>query len=203
MAVVPQSAGDLSAAGVLQEAFAGRWRRGTRVQRVWDLSHATWFTLMGLGGGVFILARLLNLSHDLGLWFGLPAVDIVSFVVISVGGLILITDLGKPLRFLRALVNVRTSWISRGAVADFVFLVLGALLILPNLKIGQATPFSALPWTSEAATGLGKTLEGIAILAAILVTFYAGAVLAAPRSVPYWNSTLVPGQFLISSAAMS
>ncbi len=30
--------------------IAGQWRMQTRVQRVWDASHATWFTLMGIGG---------------------------------------------------------------------------------------------------------------------------------------------------------
>ena len=203
MVDILQSADISKTAVVPQEAFAGRWRMRTRVQRVWGVSHATWFTLMGLGGGLFILARLLNLSHDLGLWFGLPAVDIVSFVVIAIGGLILLADLGKPFRFLRALLNVRTSWISRGAVADFVFLILGALLVLPNLKIGGAMPFAALPWQSEAINGAGRTLEVISILAAVVVTFYAGSVLAAPKSIPYWNSPLVPAQFLLSSAAMS
>ncbi|MFQ5914861.1 MAG: DmsC/YnfH family molybdoenzyme membrane anchor subunit [Nitrospinota bacterium] len=183
--------------------FSGQWRMRNRVQRVWDIPHATWFTLMGIGGGVFVLSRLMGISHDLGLWFGLPAVDIVSFVVIGIGGLVLIADLGKPFRFIRALINVRTSWISRGAIADFVFLILATLLILPNLKIGSAMPLSALPWESEAISGLGRFFEFISIVAAIVVMFYAGAVLSDPKSIPYWNSPLVPAQFLLSSFAMS
>lgn len=183
--------------------IAGQWRMQTRVQRVWDAPHATWFTLMGIGGGLFVLARLMGLSHELGLWFGLPAVDIVSFLAIGVGGLILLADLGKPFRFLRALLNVRTSWISRGAVADFVFLVLATLLILPGLKLGSAAPFAGLPWGPEATSGLGRLFEGISILAAIVVMFYAGAVLSDPKSIPYWNSPLVPTQFVLSSAATS
>ncbi|MDP6619935.1 MAG: hypothetical protein QGG90_10940, partial [Nitrospinota bacterium] len=71
-----------------------------------------------------------------------------------------------------------------------MFLVLGALLVLPNLKIGGAMPFAALPWQSEAINGAGRTLEVISILAAVVVTFYAGSVLAAPKSIPYWNSPL-------------
>lgn len=174
-----------------------------RVQRVWDVPHACWFTLMGIGGGLFVISRLMGISHDLGLWFGLPAVEIVSFLAIGVGGLILLADLGKPFRFLRALLNVRSSWISRGAVADFVFLVLATLLILPNLKFGTAMPFSALPWKSEAVSGLGRFLEFVSILAAIIVMYYAGAVLSDPKSIPYWNSLLVPTQFVLSSVAMS
>ena len=183
--------------------IAGQWRMRTRVQRVWDAPHAAWFSLMGIGGGLFILARLMGLSRELGLWFGLPAVDIVSFLAIGVGGMILLADLGKPFRFLRAVLNVRSSWISRGAVADFVFLVLATLLILPGFKIGSAAPFAGLPWGPEAASGLGGLFEGISIVAALVVMFYAGIVLSSPKSIPYWNSPLVPTQFVLSSAATS
>jgi formate-dependent nitrite reductase membrane component NrfD len=104
-----------------------------KVQRVWGVPHATWFTLMGVGGGLFLLTRLLGLEDETGTLFGMPLADLISFVAIAVGGLILIADLGKPMRFIRAVVNPRTSWISRGAIADFVFLIAGGLLVLPSL----------------------------------------------------------------------
>src|SRR5437867_6998186 len=146
-----------------QNVFMDRFVLEPKVQRVWDIPHATWFTLMGLGGGLFIIARLLNLELALGLWLGLPVVDLVSFLAIAVGGLILIADLGKPLRFLRAVLNPRTSWISRGAIADFVFLLVGGLLIIPNLAIGEAHPFSWLPWDASAGNAPGGTLEIVAM----------------------------------------
>ena len=71
------------------------------LQHEWDLYHATWFTLMGVGGGIFLLSRLMRLERGLGVWLGLPVVDLVSFIVISVGGVILLWSLGRPLRFLR------------------------------------------------------------------------------------------------------
>ena len=66
------------------------------LQHEWDLYHATWFTLMGVGGGIFLLSRLMRLERGLGVWLGLPVVDLVSFAVIGVGGLILIWSLGRP-----------------------------------------------------------------------------------------------------------
>ena len=203
MASVAQPGDGRTTVGSSHGDYVGQWRMRPRVQRVWDVPHACWFTLMGIGGGLFVISRLMGISHDLGLWFGLPAVEIVSFLAIGVGGLILLADLGKPFRFLRALLNVRSSWISRGAVADFVFLVLATLLILPNLKFGTAMPFSALPWKSEAVSGLGRFLEFVSILAAMIVMYYAGAVLSDPKSIPYWNSLLVPTQFVLSSVVMS
>ncbi|HSE95221.1 MAG TPA: hypothetical protein VLD61_04980, partial [Methylomirabilota bacterium] len=80
------------------------------LQHEWDLYHATWFTLMGVGGGVFLLSRLLGLADRLGIWLGLPVVDLVSFAAIGVGGLVLLWSLGRPLRVLRALVKPGTSW---------------------------------------------------------------------------------------------
>lgn len=186
-----------------QNVFMDQFTLEPRTQRVWDLNHAVWFTLMGLGGGVFLAGRILNLTDDLGHWLGIPVVDIVSFVAIAVGGLILIADLGRPLQFWRAFANIRTSWISWGAWSDLIFLTVAGLLVLPALNVGGSRPFDGLGWDPDGGDGAGLTLEIVAGIAAVVVMTYAGAVLARPRSIPYWNSVAVPLQFLLSSAAMS
>ena len=173
------------------------------LQHEWDLYHATWFTLMGIGGGIFLLARLLRLERGLGVWLGLPVVDLVSFAVIGVGGLLLVWSLGRPLRFLRAVLRPGTSWISRGAIADFVFVALGGALILPGLTLGSARPFAWLPWDAWASTTAGRVIEGVALAAAVIVIVYAGLVLADKAAVTFWRSWAVPTQFVLSSLAMS
>jgi len=173
------------------------------LQHEWDLYHATWFTLMGIGGGIFLLARLLRVERGLGVWLGLPLVDLVSFAVISAGGLLLIWSLGRPLRFLRAVLKPGTSWISRGALADFIFVVLGGALIVPGLTLGGATPFARLPWDAWASTITGRVIEGVALAAAAIVIVYAGLVLADKAAVTFWRSWAVPAQFVFSSLAMS
>ena len=173
------------------------------LQHEWDLYHATWFTLMGVGGGIFLVARLLRVERALGVWRGLPVVDLVSFVVISVGGLILLWSLGRPLRFLRAVLKPGTSWISRGAIADFIFLVVGGLLILPGLTLGDRTPFAGLPWDPWASTTAGRILEALALVSAVVVIVYAGLVLADQAAVTFWRSWAIPAQFMLSSLAMS
>lgn len=174
-----------------------------RAQHHWGVPHATWFTLMGVGGGIFLLARLLGRQEQLGLWLGVPAVDVVSFVVIAVGGLILISTLGRPLRVLRALARPATSWISRGALADLVFLAAGTLLVLPGLRLGPTTPFAALPWEATPTNALGYGVEAVAMLSAVVVIYYAGQVLADPNAIPYWHSPAIPLQFVLSSLAIS
>ena len=173
------------------------------LQHEWDLYHATWFTLMGVGGGIFLLSRLMRLERGLGVWLGLPVVDLVSFAVIGVGGLILIWSLGRPLRFLRAVLKPGTSWISRGAIADFIFVVLGGALILPGLTLGTARPFAWLPWDAWASTAAGRVIEGVALAAAAIVIVYAGLVLADKAAVTFWRSWAIPTQFVFSSLAMS
>ena len=173
------------------------------LQHEWDLYHATWFTLMGVGGGIFLLSRLLRLERGLGVWLGLPVVDILSFVAIGVGGLILIWSLGRPLRFLRAVLKPGTSWISRGAIADFVFVVLGAVLILPGLTVAGLRPFAWLPWDPWATTTAGRVIEAVALACAAVVIVYAGLVLADKAAVTFWRSWAVPAQFMFSSLAMS
>jgi len=186
---------------VPENVFMDRWVLEPKTQRVWGAPHATWFTLMGVGGGLFILARALDRDADLGHWLGIPLVDWISFVAIAVGGLILIGDLGRPWRAWRAFVNVRRSVISWGAWADLIFLTAGALLVLPDLRIGSARPFESLPWDSNATSASGRTLEIVAMIAALGVMIYAGIVLARPRAIPYWHSPSIPLQFLLSSAA--
>ena len=173
------------------------------LQHEWDLYHATWFTLMGVGGGIFLLSRLLRLERGLGVWLGLPVVDLVSFAVISVGGLLLIWSLGRPLRFLRAVLKPGTSWISRGAIADFIFVALGGALIVPGFAPGATRPFAWLPWDPWASTTLGRVIEGVALASAAIVIVYAGLVLADKAAVTFWRAWAIPTQFVLSSLAMS
>ncbi len=186
-----------------QRAFVDAPLIAPTVQQRWDVPHATWFTLMGIGGGMFLLARLDGLAPRLGLWLGLPVVDLVSLLAIAVGGLILIADLGRPLRFIRAVMRPGTSWISRGAIADFVFLVAGGVLILPGLTLGGVVPFAWLPWAPAGGGAAAKTLEVVALASAAVVTFYAGQVLADHTAIPYWRSPAIPVQFVLSSLATS
>ena len=190
-------------AGGGQNVFMDQFNLEARTQRVWDINHAVWFTLMGVGGGVFLTGRILNLTEGLGSLLGIPTVDVVSFLAIAIGGAILVADLGRPLQFWRAFANVRTSWISWGAWSDLIFLTVAGLLVLPALSLGSSEPFSGLGWDPHGRDGAGLALEIVAGIAAVAVMTYAGAVLARPRSIPYWNSPAVPLQFVLSSAAMS
>jgi formate-dependent nitrite reductase membrane component NrfD len=186
-----------------QNVFMDRWSLEPKTQRVWGGPHATWFTLMALGGGLFIMGRALGAQAGHGTLLGVPMADVISFTTIAIGGLILIGDLGRPLRFWRAFVNVRTSWIAWGAWSDLIFLIAGTVLVLPSVRLGDLQPFGGLPWDAAADTAVGRAIEIVAGLAAVVVMFYAGAVLARPRAIPFWHSVAIPLGFMVSGFAMA
>ena len=171
---------------------AGRWVVEPKPQTVWGVSHASWFFAMGVGGALFI--NRFAFGMELGRLYGVIVADLLSMIVIGIGGLILIADLGKPGRVLRALMNPRTSWISIGAICDFVFLTLAGLWAICDLEWGGARPFADLPWAGNSTLGLAFQI--VAAVAAFIVIIYPGLVLAYSPSIPFWNTTLIPLQFL-------
>jgi len=179
-------------AAVVNPFTAGTWVMEPKPQNVWGAPHTSWFFAMGVGGALFINRALFGI--ELGRIFGMAVADLLSMILIAIGGLILIGDLGKPLRVLRALLNPRTSWISVGAIADFVFLVLAGLWVIADLEWQGARPFAGLPWAGNSP--LGIAFQVIAGAAAFIVIVYPGLVLAASPSIPFWNTTLIPLQFL-------
>ncbi len=128
----------------------------------------------GLGGGLY----LVSLFFD-SLW-GM----FTSWLIIAVvkGGAHLIY-LGKPLRFWRIVFRPQTSWLARGIIFVFGFVILSA--------VQMAFTFW-LPGT--AGEVIFKVLAGIAALA---VTVYTGFVLNTVKAVPFWNSTLLPVLFVL------
>jgi formate-dependent nitrite reductase membrane component NrfD len=171
---------------------AGTWIMEPKPQNFWGRPHASWFFAMGIGGALFVNRVLFGM--ELGRVAGVAFADLLSIGLIAVGGLILIADLGKPLRVLRALMNPQTSWISVGAICDFIFLIVDGLWILADLEWAGSRPFASLPWAGNSP--LGIAFQVIAVISAFIVVIYPGLVLAYSPSIPFWNTTLIPLQFL-------
>ena len=128
----------------------------------------------GLGGGLYLVSLFFN-----SLW-GM----FISWLIIAVikGGAHLIY-LGKPLRFWRIITRPSTSWLARGIIFVFTFIIFTAV----QLAFSYWLPGGA----AEIAF---KVLAGIAALA---VMVYTGFVLNTVKSVPFWNSTLLPLLFVL------
>lgn len=155
----------------------------SKLQIQWGRFQAVQFWLFGLAAGIAAASRVRTPfftagdgRYDLG--------ALLALVFVSIGGLTLIAHLGKPLRFTGALRNWRTSWISRGAIADFLFVLLTTFLIF-----GEPGP--------------ARMFSGIAVvLVGAIVACYPALAMAAMQSVPAWHKGSLGPKFLIEAILM-
>ena len=160
-------------------------------QTEWHVWHALWFWAMGLGSAVFVLRQLYDIG-EAGTLGGMPLPDLLGVVLVALGGIVLILDLGRPGRFLNSLREPGRSWIARGVIADFTFLILGVLYLLPGALPGL--PWNNAPFAS--ASLISQIFIGLMILMAAVIMVYPGLVLSASALVPFWDSPLVPVLFI-------
>lgn len=149
-----------------------------KCQQEWSWVVAIDLFLSGLGAGLFLLYQTLGLPNSMAVF---------SIALVAIGGLILLAELGHPLRAWRVISKPLSSWISRGVLFVIVFLLSGSLYLISTVN-----SLSWLPWGQ--ATFVATSLWAVAGLSALLVAFYPGLVLSASPSIPFWNS---PGLSLL------
>ena len=155
-----------------------------RNQQEWSWLLALDLCLGGLGGGLFVLYQVFDLPRFIAL---------LSLGLVVLGGVVLLSELGHPLRAWRAIARLRTSWISRGVLFVSFFLVAASLYLA-----SASAAFSWFPWTEDT---LGARVAWfVAGLCAVLITVYPGFVLSASAGIPFWNTRLLPLLFLTHSA---
>ncbi len=143
----------------------------------------------GLGYGWVALGIVLNLTGVAG-WqdanaFGWTAG--VSLAVITAGLVASTLHLANPRNAWRAVMRVRTSWLSREAVLALVF--------YPAF-IGYAACLFAD--AGRAAALLGWLTAAIALA----TVFATGMIYACLRTIRQWNTPLVPANYLLSALAL-
>lgn len=163
--------------------MAHEFNMGLNSQEEWSWLLAIDLFLGGSGGGLFLLYMFFDLS---------PTAALFSVVLVILGAIALLSELGHPLRAWRAIARPRTSWISRGVIFVTLFIVAGLLSVAPSLPA-----FSGLLW-SPAGLG-GRAVEAVAAISAFMVILYPGFVLSASPSIPFWNSPLLPVLFFSQS----
>ncbi|MDR7471040.1 MAG: 4Fe-4S dicluster domain-containing protein [Armatimonadota bacterium] len=152
-----------------------------RPQRIWGLSHAVEYLALGAGGGLHLASLLLRV--DTRAW-GLSLIRMLALALVVLGGLVLVAHLGRPHRFLLALRNVRGSWLSRGALADFVFIATMAVLSVP-----------------AGAAGVLPLATALSASAALLVITYPALAMGSYQAVPAWSGWRLPVEFLVDGLA--
>ncbi len=144
-------------------------------QREWGWLVITYLFLGGAGAGLFLAS----------LYMGHPWAEGLGLVLLLLGTLFLLLDLGRPERFWRAFFRARTSWISRGCYFITVLTLLGILDLMLQMSGGD--------------TGVRWLVKLGAAAAAVAVMIYTGFVLSPSPAIPFWNSAFFPVIFFAYS----
>lgn len=111
----------------------------------------------------------------------------VAFVVLALGIVCLLADLGNAERVVLLLLNPTASYLSVGSWALVACLTLAAALGFAWLGVGT--------WN----VGLVRILLAVAALVATVVMVYTGLLLQSLGAVPLWTAPWVPLLFAVSS----
>jgi formate-dependent nitrite reductase membrane component NrfD len=177
--------------------------RHLRPQGEWKEIIAIYLYLAGMGAGSSIIGTLIHwlrvtLNPPL-----FPSVTIFGYlldltkvpifwgpIMVSIGAPFLILDLGIKRRFMYACLNPRTSWVARGFLILSTFIVFGLVVLTKSVL-----PFE---WLYAEST-LWYIPEVIAFVFAFETAIYTGILLKATKSIPLWNTNLLPLLFLVSA----
>ncbi len=158
------------------------------LQNVWGPLIAWYLFLAGVGAGAYLVGVAADYLGERyrplvkpGIYLGAP--------LVAIGSVLLLLDLGAPLRFWRGFLRPQSSMISVGIIIISVFIILGAIhmaiLLFPSLlKVSR----SALRW-----------LGGVNGLFALGTAIYTGLLLGVVKAVPFWNTPMLPLLFLVSA----
>ena len=148
--------------------------------------------LSGAGYGfvtLFVLANLFGLGGALGkgelIWSG-----IIGFLLITIGLLFSTGHLANPKNAWRSFSRFRSSWLSREAVFAVAFYPFAGIYLIGLWAVGMETTF----WISLVAL--------IVILLAQLTVFSTGMIYACLKTIPAWNTSLVPMIYILNGLAL-
>jgi len=175
-----------------------RHARVLRPQEEWKEIIAIYLYLAGMGAGSYIIGAIINWfinpSRLIPIWgFPLDMAKVALLwgpILVAIGAPFLILDLGIKKRFLYACLNPKTSWVARGFLILSIFIVFGVVLLAKSVL-----PFEWL----RAEAPFWYVAEVITIIFAFATAFYTGILLKATKSIPLWNTYLLPLLFLISA----
>ena len=154
----------------------------------WHASYAIYFFVIG------ILAGLSFMSY--GSWIT-PALRPLrekaaygSLVLLGIGGLLLISDLSQPLRFLNVLNPAYLSFTSPLAWGSLNIAAFGICSVLYILELRK-----------DEDSARGKTLALVTALLALGLPVYTGYDLSVHQSRPMWNTPIMPVLFVALAVA--
>ncbi len=143
-------------------------------QVLWGWPAVMNFALGGLGAGWYVIAVL---AAGFERSPGVTAASWVAPVLVLAGFAAVAAEAGRPLRGLRVLTRLRTSWMSRELLVGIVFVLLVAADLAFPLRLHRAQ----------------------AVVAAVLLALAQGFIVRRARGVTAWDVPIMPLLFLLSA----
>jgi polysulfide reductase chain C len=165
----------------------------------WGVPVAFDLFLAGFGAGAFLLAVIAELAGGKRYQKITRVGAFIAPWPVLLGVLLLVVDLGNPLRFWEFLIRRGPGFImfNPGSVMSVgvwlltVFVILSLIYLLLDL----------FGWAVGGADKLKKIVGIIGLPFALLVTVYTGVLLAATSN-PLWNTILLPAVFSVSAVSI-
>ena len=153
----------------------------------WHATYAIYFFVIGICSGLAFLSYGSWVTAELRPLRVKAAVG--SFILLAMGGLLLIGDLSQPMRFLNILNPAYLNFSSPLAwgALNIVAFGIASVLYLLALKKGDE--------------GRGKLLAAITALLALGLPIYTGYDLTVHQSRPVWNTPVIPVLFVAMAIA--
>jgi formate-dependent nitrite reductase membrane component NrfD len=184
---------------------------------VWEFLIVNYLFLGGLSAGLFFASALATWLQDERRQ-GYPRIArwgaLLAPWPVSMGLVLLIFDLGKPLRFWKLFLHVRlTSPMSIGSWLLVAFTLLSLVYLWAWLepeeraklraripaKLWARVPASIQARLESGASPLRRPLAMLGFPMALGVGIYTGVLLGAVQARPFWNTNLVAQMFLFSA----
>jgi len=133
--------------------------------------------VVGVAGGMWALASFYTVTGGL----------VMAYLLALVGAVAHLLFLGRPERAFYMMRHVRTSWVSRGFVGLFLFLIGGGLYL--------ALLLFQLDWTWVSLAARSAAAIGTAVMIG-----YMGFCYTASKGIPFWHSSLHPVLYIAYAA---
>lgn len=159
----------------------------------WNGAYAIYFVVIGISAALFFFSALSWYREEFSVlrtsaFYG-------SFLLLAIGGLVLIGDLSKPLRFLNILNPAYLNFSSPLAWGSLLLALFGLVSVAYFLMMRKNNDDAA------------RTLAVLGAFLGLGLPIYTGFDLAVHQSRPVWNSPLIPVLFValsvVSGAAVA
>ncbi|MDG7036725.1 MAG: polysulfide reductase NrfD [Nitrososphaerota archaeon] len=144
-------------------------------QTVWGARVAIDLFFGGVGGGIFVAYAIFSTLNP-SIYHVVNSVSALSAIFVILGLLVLTSEVGRPMNSMKVINNLKTSWMSRGALISIAFVLVSGLLFILNL--------AGITW-------LNAFLIGLNLIIGLILIAYPGLLLRAVLDIPAWRSLTI------------